>query len=409
MRAVVHLAGNVAPVFAGLVTAPLTARSLGPAARGELAIVLLISVFVGLVGALGLGLLARHDVAANPGTMHAWSKRGRRISGFSVTAALVVGVGLGFGLGLRAEELIATAVLFTLAGMSASKSVDANILIVSGYTKQFGTANLAASATICLGIVGAFVAGVLTLWLVIGLNAASLVVQMILIVVPRAELLKRTQPERLAHERFGSLVRRAWGAWRAQVAEALVIRADSILIMAQASVQVVGLYAVTALIPQIAYQVFQTMIQHSYATAPLVRIRERTRILWQVCLAVSLPLSAAGGLAAFILVPILFGPSFIASLEWLIPACMVAIGLAGLAPILQHFAVSGRDSWFPIALLLGAAASGLCGVVVNTATGLVILAVMFLVTGGVYVYLVAGPRMFCVSWISIRHLFWRER
>ncbi|WP_454811337.1 hypothetical protein [Paenarthrobacter nitroguajacolicus] len=289
--------------------------------------------------------------------------------------------------------------------MSASKSVDANILIVSGFTRQFGQANLAASGIICFGIVVAFSSGVLTLWLVIALNAASLVAQMLLIVLARARLLKGIRAEDLELDGMGTLTSRAWRAWRSQMVEATVIRTDSILLMTQASVQVVGLYAVVALIPQMSYQVYQTLIQHSFAAAPLIRMRERTRILWQVCLMISLPMSAMAAAAAFLLIPILFGPEFTSSLDWLLPACMIAIGLAGLAPVMQHYAISRQDNWFPILLLGGVAVSVLSGSVVGVPTGLFVLAASFLFASCCYVYLVAGPKMFRMSLRSLRSAF----
>ncbi|MFJ4226073.1 hypothetical protein ACIPYV_00750 [Paenarthrobacter nicotinovorans] len=312
---------------------------------------------------------------------------------------------MSMGLGLRAEELFATTALFTLAGMSASKSIDANILIVSGKTRQFGAANLASSATICAGILIAFLAGVLSLWMVIALNALSLVAQMILIVVPSSKLLKGTPPTVSSTEGIPALIRRAGRAWRSQIVEALAVRGDSILLMTQASVHIVGLYAVVALIPQIAYQVFQTVIQHSYGAAPLLRLRERTRLLWQVCVLLSVPLVAVAGMAALVFVPTLFGPSFVESLEWLVPACLVTIGLASLAPVLQHFAISERDAWFPWALICSGGVAALCGVAAGSAFGLLILALLFFTTGALYVYFVAGPRLFSVSWKSIAKLF----
>lgn len=352
-----------------------------------------------------MGLLARQEVAVHPGAMHKWSRLGKKISASSIAAALIIGVAVSMGLGLRAEELLATTILFTLAGMSASKSIDANILIVSGKTKQFGMANLAASATICIGIVIAFLSGVLSLWMVIALNALSLIAQMILIVVPSSKLLKNTPATVSRPEGIPALVRRAGRAWRSQIVEALAVRGDSILLMTQAGVHIVGLYAVVALIPQIAYQVFQTVIQHSYAAAPLLRLRERTRLLWQVCVLLSVPLVIMAALMALVFVPTLFGPSFVESLDWLMPACLVTIGLASLAPVLQHFAISDRDSWFPFALIGCGGIAALCGVAVGSAFGLLILAIMFFTTGGLYVYFVAGPRLFSVSWRSIAKLF----
>ncbi|MGO4251334.1 hypothetical protein AB4Y81_03620 [Paenarthrobacter sp. TAF1] len=349
-------------------------------------------------------MLARQEVAENPGTMHEWSRRGRKISGISIAISLTLGLTLGFGLGLQSEELLATAALFTVSGMSASRSIDANILIVAGCTRQYGMANLAASATVCLGIVAAFAAGILSLWLVIALNAASLISQMILIVRSRRRLLKSTLAQPSQYVRFVSLIGRAWRAWRSQVVEALAIKADSILIISQASVHIVGLYAVMALVPQISYQIFQTVIQHSYASAPLMRLRERTRLLWQVCVLMSIPLAGVAAVGAILLVPMLFGPAFSESLNWLVPACLVAIALASLAPALQHFALSNRDSWFPFVLLGCVLVAVACGLFFNSAVSLTIMASLFFGTGSLYVFLAAGPKMFAFSWTAIRRI-----
>lgn len=408
MRAVLHLAGNVAPVLTGLVTAPLTARALGPEPRGQLAVILLIAVLVGLAGAFGLGPMARQAVSEDIGQAHGWSERGRRVTLFSATIAALVGVTIGVTLDLSLWETIVSIALLALAGMSASKSIDGNILIVAGRTKQYGLANLVAAGTIGLGIVLAFVFGWLTLTIVIALNAIALVVQMSYVGIQCRLFLARIEAGQLEQESFKTLVPRAWRAWRSQLVEATLLRSDSLLFISQASVTVVGLYAVVALIPQVCYQVFQTLIQHSYATSPAVRIRQRTMLLWQFCILLSLPLAVLGGVAGFIVIPVLFGPAFIPSLELLFPACAMAICLAGLAPVMQHFAISPtRDSWFPIVCLGVAVAAWFLGIKLGSAWGVVSLAAGFVLVSGAYVYLLGGARIFCFSPSAFARLFGR--
>lgn len=409
MRAVLHLAGNVAPVLTGLVTAPLTARALGPETRGELAVILLIAVLVGLVGAFGLGPMARQAVSEDIGQAHGWSERGRRVTLFSASIAALVGGGIGYALGLSWWETLASIALLALAGMSASKSIDANILIVAGRTKQFGLANLLAAGTIGIGIVVAFTLGWLTLTLVITLNAVALVVQMSYIAIQRCLLLARLEAGQWKQESLKALIPKAWRAWRSQLVEATLLRSDSLLLISQASVTVVGLYAVVALIPQMCYQVFQTLIQHSYATSPRARIRQRTTLLWQFCVLCSLPLAVLGGAAGFLLIPVIFGPAFIPSLELLVPACAMAICLAGLAPVLQHFAISPTgDSWFPVVCLIIAVAAWFVGNRLGSASGILSMAAGFVLASGAYVYLLSGARMFCISSSAFARLFGRS-
>ncbi|MCA4133062.1 oligosaccharide flippase family protein [Arthrobacter sp. M4] len=408
MRILLHLAGNIAPLIAGLVTAPLTARALGPQARGELAILMISSVFIGLVGAFGLGLLARQDVAKDLGQAHGWSRRGRRLLIYSSAVAAVLGVGLTSYLRLDPAEGIATVIFLSLAGMSASKSIDANILIVAGHTKQFGAANLTASLFLCVGIVAAFLGNVLQLSVVVGLNAGSLLLQMFLIVVPRRRLLRNTPESPFDAERVRVLVRRAWRAWRSQVLEAGLVRADSLIFITQATVQTVGYYSVVALIPQTAYQIYLTLIQTSYARSPKMKLRDRTWLSWQVSLCISVPLVASATVAAVLLIPILFGEAFRPALELLVPAASVTVGLAGMAPVLQHFAVSPTgDAWFPIVLMAIAVACAVVGLFTSAAIAVSFLGVAFTVVGAFYTFLLVGGKLFRFSPSSWRELYGR--
>ncbi|MGO4651539.1 hypothetical protein AB4068_07570 [Arthrobacter sp. 2RAF22] len=369
---------------------------------------MLSSIFVGLVGAFGLGLLARQAVAADLGQAHGWSRRGRQLMLYSVVAAVVIGVGLGQILNLDLPERMATAVFLALAGMSASKSIDANILIVAGLTKNFGIANLAASGAVCFGIVIAYFSGTLQLWLVLAFNAGSLLVQMTLIVLPRRRLLKGIDEGVFKPERLRSLLHRAWRAWRSQVVEASLLRVDSMMFITQATVQTVGYYSVVALIPQTAYQTFQTIIQYSYATAPKTGIRQRTWLTWQICMLASVPIVTAGALGAVVLVPLLFGPAFGPSLDLLLPACSVTIGLAALAPVLQHFAVSPTgDSWFPCTMIVLIATCWWLGKQTNPSLAVTVMGGVFVLVGGLYVYWLVGPRILRFSIGSWAILFGR--
>lgn len=409
MRALLHLGGNLAPALAGLVTAPLTARALGPELRGELAIVMVAAVLIGLVGAFGLGPLARQAVSEDIGQSHGWSRRGQRITLWCGGMAAAVGASVAGALGFAWLETVATVTYFALAGMSASKSIDANLLIVAGRTKHFGIANLAAAAAICTGITSAFLLGLLTLWVVIALNAAALLTQMLYIVIQRKRFLNSTKPSQFIEERFRSLWKRSWHAWRSQLVEAVLLRSDTGIFITQASVAAVGYYAVVALIPQMMYQVFLTLIQHSYATSPRLNIRKRTTMLWQLCVMISVPLSVGAGGVALVLIPVLFGQEFLPSLQLISPACFMALSLSGLAPVLQHFAISPtNDRWFPVACVVVVAGGWIIGGNHGSAAGVVALSAGFALVSGAYVYLISGLRAFKITPASFSILFGKQ-
>lgn len=408
MRAIIHLAGNIAPLLAGLLTAPLTARALGPEARGELAIIMLVSVFIGLVGAFGLGPLARQAVSEDIGQAAGWSRRGQRITLASASGAAAVGFCTAILLGLAVEETLAAIAFFGIAGMSASKSIDANILIVAGRTRQFGTANLAAAGAICSGIIFAYVLGLLSLQFVITVNAVSLVIQMIYISYHRRKFLRGIVATEIRKDARSVLIGRAWRAWKSQLIEAALLRSDSALFIAQGTVALVGYYAVVALVPQVSYQVYQTVIQHSYAKWPALRLRRRTTLLWQLCMLLSLPVAALGAIGGTLLIPFIFGAAFEPSISLLGPACAMVVCLAGLAPVLQHFAISPTgDAWFPLAALALVALAWFAGIHLGPVTSVLLLAVGFLLVGGGYVYLLSGCRMFRISGSDLMRLFGR--
>ncbi|MCY1673812.1 hypothetical protein OVA06_03610 [Pseudarthrobacter sp. SL88] len=322
--------------------------------------------------------------------------------------AAAVGLLTGLALGLAWTETVASAIYFALAGMSASKAIDANILIVAGRTKHFGIANLAAAGVICGGIVTAFLLGQLSLSIVIALNAAALVMQMLYISLQRRRLLRLVTATDFREEALRKLVRRAWRAWRSQLVEAALLRSDSLLFMTQAAVSVVGYYAVVALIPQMLYQVVLTLIQHSYASAPSLRIRQRTTALWQLCTLISLPMVLLGASAGFVLIPVLFGSEFSPSLELLAPACCMAVSLAGLAPVLQHNAISPTgDAWFPLICTVVFFAGWVIGVAQGTTVGVISMSAGFVLASSVYVYLLSGSRAFRVSRGTFSGLFGR--
>ena len=122
-KSIIHLAGNLFPVVSGLLTAPLTARSLGVDARGQLTIILLVSTAITVVGNFGLSWVARADVARDPSLARAWNRLGVRAAFLMLPFALVIGVVLSKALSLSAMESVVVLALFGLSSLSASRGV----------------------------------------------------------------------------------------------------------------------------------------------------------------------------------------------------------------------------------------------------------------------------------------------
>lgn len=375
-----HLAGNVAPLLSGLITAPLTARALGPEGRGEVAIIVVVATVLMTVAACGIPWLARSELAKDPMSLSFWRRQGRVVGLALLPIALVCAFLLIGAVRLTPLESISVYVLFVLSVLAAARGIEANALITMGKPGQFGLANLIGALVTLASITIAFVLGTLSVATVLWTSVASMGTQVVLSVflVHRSmrghrELLAQRERELRADPAYRGRVLLARGsrAWGSQAGEAAVTRGDTISLSLIASASQVGYYSIVALIPQAAYAVYTTIVQASYSRDRGHEL-DQFRHVFQTCVAVSVAGVLVGGPAAWLLIPLVFGHDFTTSREYLPAGLVMTLALATIAPVIQRLS-AGRKPLLPLVGILIAGAGGTVAASFVVAPSLVIV------------------------------------
>lgn len=411
-RSVLPYVGNLAPVMSGLLTAPLTARSLGVTNRGELAALLLVSTGITVIGAFGLAWLARADVAARPELARVWARLGVRAGLVFAPFAMVAAAAAAASMQLSVGETIAVTVLFLFAALSSSRAVTANILVSLGQSNRFALANLAMTLTVLLVIVVAFLLHHLTLAVALSANAAGFVVQSLLLARGfRVAVRNLTTASRHGDGFEGRLtlrvvIPRAFRSWSSQLSELGASRADVIVMTSQAASSQLGLYSVVALIPQMTYTVYSTVIQQSYARNPSAPLRHRTTVLWLTCFLVGLAISVAAFPIAYFLIPIVFGDNFSGARTYLPLALAVTVSLALVAPVTADSALRRRPApMLLLSVLVIVLVGCLVGVSLGAFVALPVLAILLTIMSTVYILILNRGDLRWLRLRNIRELF----
>lgn len=365
-----HLAGNLAGLVGGLVTAPLTARALGPEGRGHVAVVVVVATVLMTVSALGLPWLARADLAHDPLALTFWRRRARLVALVLVPVGVLISWGVVLWSGLSGIEAVAALAVIVLASLAAARGIEGNALVTGGRADLYGFANVAAALLTVTTVVVAFIAGVLDVAVVLWTTAASAALQLMLTVTfvhiavrgRRSELDARARELSARPEHRGrALVSRASRAWASQVGEALGSRGDTLAVAASGTTAAVGLYSVVALVPQIAYAIYTTVVQASYSRRRSGDSLDRFRHVFQTCTAAALLIAVLAGPAAWWGVPVVFGAEFTAAREFVAPGLAMTIALSVFAPVIQHLS-EGHRNVLPLAgIVLGAAGAAFVG------------------------------------------------
>lgn len=357
-----------------------------------------------------MGWLAREDVGKDRTAVRMWHSMSGSISLLSVPVAIPAGILVSLGLNLHVGELLLTVVLFMSAAASASRSVGGNILISLGYQADYGTAHLLSSLFVLLGIVSAYLSGILDLGVALGVNVVALLVQNIIIAKNLRRRIGRVSiaPVKSVFRFVRQIAPRAARSWRGQLLEAFSARTDTVIIATHGTTVQVGYYSVVALIPQIASQIYSTLIQHSFSKNPSLDRRERSKLLWQVCNLLAVPLALISIPAGSLVIPWIFGEAYREAGEFLVSGAAMVLGLAGIVPTLQdaaHRRRGGNMMALGIGIVFGLASFAVILVPLNIAVA--ILGILLAVVSAGYVALTSGVSAFRVS-SDILRLFGRH-
>lgn len=402
----VHLIGNLAPLLSGLITAPLTARALGAAGRGEITLLITVSTILITVGTFGLGWVVRDAVAHDPFSVDYWRRKARMLAIGLLPVAIGIALMMAYWLGLTEWETIVTCVFYGIGAFAGTRSVEGSALVSLGKTTALGFANLLYAALVVGLTVALFFLGALDVANLVVANALGVSAQMfVLWVVIRRQrrgnltaLAQRTVELRRdpAHS-TREVLKRAGVAWRTQLVDAASLRADTLLLGGFASRQVVGLYSVVALLPQMAFAVYLTLVQRSFARSPGLAPEVRLRVLMQGCVITGIVGCVVGIPLAYIGIPWLFGPDFTAARQYLLPGGLMVLGLAALTPVMVDLSRRPKSAVTLLLVFVPALVVAALGFLMNPFMGLLLLGLGYVVAGLAYAATRLGLKLFSID------------
>jgi len=300
--------GNIAPVVAGLVTAPVLAQSLGVDGRGELAAAT--APLLLMMGAITFGLpeSITYHVARGVGRIRSLVVRGSIVlvaAGALATALVMLAADQLSGGNAELAHLISLAAFAITPGLllGAARGVAAGHELWSLIAAERG---LAALLRLVL-IVGLALTGSLTALSGTLVIALTSVIGGIVYVV----LLRRQppRPDRFTEE-MPRLLRFGLGLWMGTLAGVLLSRLDQIVMVPLSGTFMLGIYAVAVTISEVVL-VFNRAVRDVVFAAEssdgqLARLSQASRISTLVTTAGAL---GVGVLSVFV-VPWLFGDDF---------------------------------------------------------------------------------------------------
>jgi len=314
---------NVVALAAALVSGPITARTLGPDGRGELAAIVSVLTVAPVLLELGLSHWLRRERA-----------RGARRSDL-LNAALPPAVGgslFGVILAVPLSELLGqgrpVVTLFLMAGLllmpiSVVLHVLVGLVVGESRWKLYSATRIVSSVLPVVAIVILALAG----WLTVASAAAAYLAGTLIAGMLLLPLLRGVNV--LSVNREQMRVATAFGAksWLSQVAGAANVRLDQVLMAGLVSSQQLGLYAVAVTVASVAHGLVLAV-----STALFPRVAEGDAgLAARSCRAtICIVGTVAAGLAAVspTLVPFVFGADFDAAIPMVRVLLLASIPLA---------------------------------------------------------------------------------
>ena len=338
-----HVGGNVVPMVSGIVTAPLTARAVGVQGRGQLAVIVLVGSLAMVAGSLGMGWYARDVIATGKLTLRDLLSSTLLADCLLVLPALVLTWGLGRALNLAGTTLIIAGAYLVVAGCSASRTALSATVVGAGWLRLYGLGSLFQTSLTVALIILLFIVGQLSVSSTLVVLVVGILAQMIWNLVA---LLWHDVGRRTLSTRSGGRpsILRAASILSSQIADVAIARSDLILVSLAATSSGIGFYSVVALIPQVGYQVANTLMQQSFASLTPEKGTSRLPLTWGAVQIWALTYALLSFPVAWFTIPIVFGDSFAPSRAFLGAACVFAFGASLLVPVIQNRAVTG-STW----------------------------------------------------------------
>ena len=303
-----HIAlANVAASAIALITAPIIARSIGAAGRGETAAALAAFALVPIVLAIGMPTELRR--------VWATARADSLVRSFRDVAATMVipAVGIAFALSetlfrdLSTDSRIMVFIGVALAPLSVSWAGDVSVLVATGRYRAVMLVRLLGPTAFLVGVGVAAISGAATVATVLLANILGTGVTWL-----AGLLLVRVSPigPRASHTR---LLRRGVTYAGSSVAEAATYRLDQVIALPIIGAQQAGFYSVAVTIGSIPIALGQSLGAHYFrnvANAPQSQRPALTEEAMRVTISSSLALCVLLAIVSPVLIPVIFGAEF---------------------------------------------------------------------------------------------------
>jgi O-antigen/teichoic acid export membrane protein len=316
---------NILVAALGLLSAPLQARALGVAGRGELAAILVMLTVVPLVFFPGIGIFATRQAARG-------LPLGQLIGSLG---AVAVAVGcLGFVVGPPIAALVAggrdTVFAYVLAVFLLLPLLLVTNLLLSVHAglQRWG-AVIASRLIPAIGSTAAIVVLYIGGWLSVGTAALVAIVSVAAAILPLVVIVYEARPLSIKRSLIRESVPFGFKAWIASIGELANLRLDQLLMTRLVSARQLGLYAVAATIAGFSQLLTATV---GPAIAPRVATGDREvvgrglRVTLAFVCAASLPVAAITP----VLLDVLFGSSFADAAPFVWILLVAGVPLAGV-------------------------------------------------------------------------------
>lgn len=298
---------SVVGLACSLVAGVMTARLLGPSDRGILSVLLTLIGIGTLVGALGTNVALRVYLPKDPRvTIGGFLRLSRRMTLFValVLTPLAVAVEVHLGQSILDPAMVALVAVLIVATFMSNQVLDIfNAIHQTSKSAKINTAGFIV-VTLALGI--AWLSGVGLHWVLACYAAGSLV----RVLVGRATL--GTEVVMVENDHTAArLIRGGLPLLGTNLGQALMLRADQLLVGLFLGSHAAGLYAVAATPAGILTVVANSVGQSTFAEAAHGRLTLRS-LSRQVALAtgITLGLAVVGLLVMPLALPLLFGAEF---------------------------------------------------------------------------------------------------
>jgi len=257
---------------------------------------------------------------------------------------------------------------YVAAAVATRRAVDSGVLVSVGKPHLNSVANLCYGVAVAMSVLVLFSLGRLDVTTLVLSNALGFLIQTAVLSYlvhrhmagRRVELRARLDAMRVDPAyRWTTVARRGLRYWRAQFLDGVTNKADVLLATLVGGTAVAGLYSVTALLPQIAYTCYVTVVQTTFSRHPRMDANVRLGLIFRSSSLAACLLSVLGCAAAYPLIPWIFGQDFTAARGYLVPAVCMTAGLAGLSAVLPDLGRRPSSAWLSCVVLLPALAAAL--------------------------------------------------